>query len=189
MAEPNKELLVEPENMLFIADLDLARKAQQGEKSAFTQIYTTHLDHIYGVCMRMLANVDEAKEVTQRTIIQAWTTLGSYRGESPLAAWLHRIAVRCALDHLRSKKRLTARVEFTDDANVLDGMAGRSGVESMDLERAIALLPPQARAVLVLHDIEGYNHEEIAAMMGIVAGTSKGQLHRARRLLREALKQ
>ncbi|MFN0159040.1 MAG: RNA polymerase sigma factor [Bacteroidota bacterium] len=188
MVESYRELLVEPENILFIADLDLVRKAQHGEKSAFTQIYSEHLGHIYGVCMRMLANVDDAKEVTQRTIIQAWTMLGSYRGESPLSAWLHQIAVRSALDHLRSKKRLTARVEFTDDPDVLDGPVSRSGGESMDLARAIALLPTQARTVLVLHDIEGYNHEEIAVMMGTAVGTSKGQLHRARRLLREALK-
>ena len=114
--------------------------------------------------------------------------LGSYRGESPLSAWIHRIAVNAALDYLRARNRLTKRVEFTDNLEAFEKPDLSSPRETkMDMEQALAALPPQARAVIVLHDIEGYSHNEISGMLGIAAGTSKARLHAARRLLKEEL--
>jgi RNA polymerase sigma-70 factor (ECF subfamily) len=116
--------------------------------------------------------------------------LASYRGESPLSAWIHRIAVNVSLDYLRSRKRLNKWMEFTDDPGSFENVDPTSSPEThLDLEQAIGMLPPQARTVLVLHDIEGYSHDEISEMLGIAAGTSKAHLHSARRLLKEVLGQ
>jgi RNA polymerase sigma-70 factor (ECF subfamily) len=115
-----------------------------------------------------------------------WLKLGDFRGESPFSAWIHRIAINTVLDRLRSEKRRNARVEFSNDADAGEDDAPQKYI---DLEDAIASLPPQSRAVLILHDIEGYRHEEIGTMIGIAAGTSKAHLHRARTLLKERLQQ
>jgi RNA polymerase sigma factor (sigma-70 family) len=173
---------------LEVSDLDLIRRAKTGDRGAFTALYTRHAGHLYATCLRMLADRTLAGELAQEALVKAWQMLSSFREESPFGAWVHRIAVNAVLDYLRSRKRLDARIEFTD---VLDSYTssheGISAAESIDLEDAIASLPTQARAVLVLHDIEGYRHEEIAGMMGVVEGTSKAQLHRARKLLKERL--
>lgn len=178
------------EHTLPPSEIDLIRKAQTGDRLAFIQLYREHAGHIYAVCLRMLANPSRANELTQETIIHAWQTLSSFRGESPFSAWIHRIAVHAVLDHLRSQKRLAARVHFTDDLDPFDSQEHSSPAgTALDIEGAIASLPPQARAILILHDIEGYNHEEIGEMMSIAPGTSKAHLHRARILMKERLQQ
>ena len=118
--------------------------------------------------------------------MRAWERIGSFRGDSAFGTWLHRLAVNVVLGDRRSQGRRVARFEAVPDADIHVALPRPDGV-SLDLESAIAVLPPKARAVFVLHDVQGMSHPEIAQAMGISAGTSKGQLHRARRILREAL--
>ena len=131
----------------------------------------------------------EAERLTQDVFVRAWTRLSTFRGQSEFSSWLHRIAVNLVLEDGRSSRRRSARVDNVEDPGVFERGQRDNVVDDtrMDLERAIAQLPPGARQALVLHDIEGYKHEEIGAMLGIAAGTVKAQLHRARRLLRESL--
>jgi RNA polymerase sigma factor (sigma-70 family) len=176
------------EQQEFASDLTIARRAVTGDSETFLNLYRQNLPRIYAVCLRIVANREQAEEVTQQALIRTWQTLGSYRGESPLSAWIHRIAANAALDYLRARNRLAKRVEFTDNLEVFEKPDLSSPRENqMDMEQAIAALPPQARAVVVLHDIEGYSHNEISSMLGIAAGTSKAHLHAARRLLKEGL--
>lgn len=166
------------------SDIDLVRRACNGEKSAFLKLYEEHAGHVYAVCLRMLADTEAAKEAAQEAAVHMWLKLGDFRGESPFSAWIHRIAVTTVLDHLRSEKRRHARVEFTND---VDAGEDDPPQKYIDLEDAIASLPPQSRTVLILHDVEGYRHQEIGTMIGIAPGTSKAHLHRARALLKERL--
>ena len=129
---------------------------------------------------------EEAMERTQDVFVRAWGKLGSFRGEAAFATWLHRLAVNVVLTDRRSAGRRERRADAAAALGPRSEPAPRAGL-AVDLERAIAALPPGARAVFVLYDVEGYCHEEIAALTGIAAGTSKAQLHRARKLLREAL--
>jgi RNA polymerase sigma factor (sigma-70 family) len=174
----------------FSGDLDIARRAATGDSEAFLALYQQNLPRVYAVCLRMVADREEAGEVTQQALIRAWETLDSYRGESPLSAWIHRVAINVALDYLRSRQRLGRRVQFTDDLDIYDNPDPSSSREiQLDIEQAIAALSPQARTVVILHDIEGYSHAEISGMLGIAIGTSKAHLHAARRSLKEALGQ
>lgn len=168
---------------------DLIQKAQSGDVRAFQHVYRENVGRVYAICMRMVGEAGRAEELTQDAFVRAWEMLGSFRGESAFSSWLHRLTVNVVLIDIRTAKRYQSRVQSTDDLERYDSPgAGISG-DSIDLENAIASLPPQARAIFVLHDIEGYRHEEIAGQMGLAVGTSKAQLHRARRLLREALQQ
>lgn len=167
---------------------DAVRRAQAGDESAFEQLYREHAGRVYAVCLRLTANAVEARERTQDVFVRAWETLPSYRGESAFSTWLHRLAVNVVLMELRTAGRRDARFLAETDAPEGGGAARDSSPAlRMDLEAAVAALPPGARQVLVLHDIEGYQHQEIAEMLGIAEGTSKAHLFRARRLLREAL--
>lgn len=165
---------------------DLVARSQDGDRAAFEALYRAHVGRVYALCLRLTADRMHAEELTQDTFVQAWRRLTTFRGESAFASWLHRIAVNAALGEHRSTQRRERRV-----LPLAEPPPGRSeGADAgltLDLERAISALPPGARAVFVLHDIEGYAHQEIAGMMGVAAGTSKAQLHRARRLLREGL--
>ncbi len=167
-------------------DLTLAR-AQQGDPDAFHLLYREHVGRVYALCLRMAGNVAEAEEFTQDVFVRAWGQLATFRGDSAFSTWLHRLAVNEVLQARRSRTRREARVQPTDT----EGMARHAGPvppePTPELERAIAGLPDGAREVFVLYEIEGYQHLEIAAMTGIAEGTSKAQLHRARRLLRERL--
>lgn len=169
---------------------DLVRRAQSGDAGAFEQLYREHVGRVFAVCIRMVGNSQRAEELTQDTFVRIWEMLGSFRGESAFSSWLHRVAVNVVLVGIRSSKRYQSRVESTDDLEKHDREDQRRfDAERLDLEQAIAGLPPQARAIFVLHDIEGFKHEEIAEQMGLAVGTTKAQLHRARRLLREVLEQ
>ena len=162
--------------------------AQQGDASAFEQIYREHVGRVYGVCLRIAADPARAEELTQDVFVRLWEKLGSFRGESAFSSWLHRLAVNVALGDRRAEGRRTARVLPVEDLTVFEG-EGRVADPGtrMDLERAVALLPSAARTVFVMHDVEGYGHAEIAELTGRAEGTSKALLHRARKLLREAL--
>lgn len=144
---------------------------------------------MYAVCLRMSADPQEAERLTQDVFVRVWTRLSTFRGESEFTSWLHRLTVNVVLEDSRSTRRRIGRVENVEDPGVLErgGYASNDSDSRMDLERAIATLPPGARQALVLHDIEGFKHEEIARQLGTAVGTVKAQLHRARRLLRERL--
>lgn len=167
---------------------DPVLSAQQGDHDAFAQLYRLHAGRVYALCLRLAGDGAEAARLTQDVFVRAWERLGAFRGESAFSSWLHRLAVNVVLADRRAAGRRLRRVVTASDAPAHEGPApDQWSPERLDLERAIAGLPPGARAVFVLHDVEGYSHEEIAAMTGTAVGTSKAHLHRARRLLREAL--
>ena len=153
----------------------------------FERLYRDHADRVYGLCLRMSGDRADATELAQDVFVRAWEKLGGFRGESAFATWLHRLAVNLVLGDRRTRLRRAARE--TESAALAESSGAPLGrVDAgVDLERAIAELPPGARAVFVLHEIEGYRHDEIADMMDLSVGTSKAQLHRARALLRGVL--
>jgi RNA polymerase sigma-70 factor (ECF subfamily) len=167
--------------------------AAAGDRHAFERVYRAHVDRVFSICMRMTADRTMAEELTQDTFVRAWDKLELFRGESTFATWLHRLAVNVVLNARKAEGRLRRHVPTSTDEREDDtGIEAPAPVafapgEWMDIEQAIAGLPPGARRVFVLHDVEGYRHEEIGEMLGITAGGSKAQLHRARMLLREAL--
>ena len=166
----------------------LVRRAQNDDRAAFDALYTQHVGRIYAVCLRMSASRTEAERLTQDVFVRAWQGLKTFRGDSAFASWLYRLAVNVVLQDGRSSRRHESRIAVLPDPEVLDRRSTTTRDDDrMDLERAIASLPPGARQALVLHDIEGYKHEEIARMTGSAVGSVKAQLHRARRLLRERL--
>lgn len=165
---------------------DDVRCARAGDRAAFQRLYEEHVGRVYALCLRLTGDGDEAEDRTQDAFVLAWRKLGSYRGESAFSTWLHRLTVNVVLTERRASSRRVARSTAATATHPRAEPAPRAGLH-VDLERAIAALPPGARAVFVLYDVEGYGHQEIAEMTGIAAGTSKAQLHRARRLLREAL--
>ena len=169
------------------ADL-LVRRAQAGDEVAFRDLYRAHAGRVYAVCLRMAGERGAAEELTQDVFVRAWERLRTFRGDSAFNTWLHRLAVNVVLMERRSRIRREQRVAPAADPAVLErpGAAPPVGL-SLDLEQAIAGLPQGAREVFVLHDVEGYRHAEIAELLGIAEGTSKAQLFRARRLLRQAL--
>jgi len=185
------------------ADARLIERALAGDVAAFEQVYRREVGRVYALCLRMTADTQRARELTQTVFVRAWDRLGSFRGDSQLSSWLHRIAVNEVLIDARTERRRRARVVLaedeeptSDDSDESDrrdaprstGITVPVDTESrIDLERAIGKLPPGARTVFVLHDIEGYRHEEISRMTGSAEGTSRAQLHRARKLLMEAL--
>lgn len=171
-----------------MADDGLVRRAQAGDRAAFDDLYARHAGRVYAVCLRMAGHVAEAERLTQDAFVLAWCRLASFRGDSAFSSWLHRIAVNAVLEDRRRARRRSARLETVADPAAVEPARPPPRIEErMDLERAIAALPERAQAVLVLHDIEGYRHDEIAALLGIATGTAKAQLHRARRLLRGKL--
>ena len=167
---------------------DLVLAAQGGDENAFRSLYDRSVERIYALCLRLSADPGQAEELTQDVFVQAWRRLATFRGESAFSTWLHRLAVNVVLAEKRATGRRERRVQPVEGLEDLQS-PGRSpwpGLR-MDLDAAIAALPAGARAVFVLHDVEGYKHEEIAELSGVATGTSKAQLFRARRLLREML--
>ena len=173
--------------------IDVVRRAQAGDQAAFEELYRVHSGRVYALCLRMSADPGRAEELTQEVFLRAWKGLATFRGEASFSTWLHRLAVNVVLAERRSTGKRWERMIGTDDiepfeAATLEHRAG-PGPEGigLDLEAAIGELPEGARTVFVLYEIEGYRHQEIAAVTGTAVGTSKAQLHRARKLLREAL--
>ena len=164
------------------------RRAQQSDARAFEALYRLHVDKVYGLCLRMTGNISEAEDCTQEAFIQAWNKMMKFRGDSAFSTWLHRIAVNTVLGRIRKSKREQDRVQAVNDVYTTRVDTGDSG-ELRDLAEAINRLPERARHVFVLHAVYGYSHDEAAEMMGIAAGTSKAQLHRARRLLVQQLEE
>ena len=163
-----------------------ATLAASGDTHAFERLYRDHVARIHSLARRMLSE-DEADEITQDVFVRAWQKLGTFRGESAFGTWLHRLAVNVILAH--RSRRSTERSRWLEDEAAVDLAPARHAPAGLrqDLEAAMARLPGGARQVFVLHDVEGYRHEEIAERLGISSGTSKSQLHRARMALRTLL--
>jgi RNA polymerase sigma factor (sigma-70 family) len=164
------------------ADVALARG---GDRGAFERLYRQHVGRIRGLSLRM-AGVEFADDLTQDVFVRAWQKLGSYRGESRFGTWLYRLAVNVILEE---RRKAGARPRIQDDEHAMQklSVAAADGVAALDIASAVGQLPEGARQVFVLHDVEGYKHREIGKLVGITAGTSKGQLHRARTILRRYL--
>lgn len=168
----------------------LVAAASRGDMAAFEGLYRRHAARVHGAIVRLVGgNRSRAEDLTQEAFVRAWQALPAFRFESAFSTWLHRLAVNTALMELRSRR---SRPQDDGDEDALDVLgttdsAGHTTALTMDLERAVASLPPRARAVLVLYDVEGWQHEEIAAELGMAVGSSKAQLHRARQLLRTRL--
>ncbi len=170
-------------------DAALVRRAAAADIAAFEQLYRRHHARVHGVIARLVGQAGaRAEDLVQEAFVRAWQALPAFRFESAVSTWLHRLAVNTALMELRSRR---GRPGMDDDEDALDSLptadTAGNAMLGRDLERAVASLPPRARAVLVLHDVEGWKHEEIAAELGMAVGSSKAQLHRARHLLRERI--
>ncbi|MGH7613075.1 MAG: RNA polymerase sigma factor [Gemmatimonadales bacterium] len=167
---------------------EVVRRAQAGEEAAFEALYREHAGRVFALCLRLSGDGGRATELTQDVFVRCWEQLRSFRGESAFGSWLYRLAVNVVWSTNRGDRRRETRVRPVEDPGAHEPQreAAPPGLR-LDLERAIATLPDGAREVFVLFDIEGYRHEEIARLTGIAVGTSKAQLFRARRLLRERL--
>lgn len=165
--------------------------AASGDRRAFERLYRSHVNRIFSLCTRMCGSRVRGEELTQDVFVRAWEKLPQFRGDAQFSTWIHRVAVNIVLTDRKNEARDRKRL-IEDDPEGGDTPLQRASVtpgygDRMDITAALEELPPGARQIFVLHDIEGYKHEEIAEMCGITAGGSKAQLHRARLLLREAL--
>lgn len=155
-------------------------------------LYERHHRRVYSLCLRMLANATEAEDLTQEVFIQLFRKVGSFRGESAFTTWLHRLTVNHVLMHFRKKgvkyEKTTEEGEIGEIQDIIQSIGERPRfVDRIALDKAISELPPGYRTVFVLHDVEGFEHEEVADMLGVSVGTSKSQLHKARMRLRDLL--
>jgi RNA polymerase sigma-70 factor (ECF subfamily) len=174
------------------SDLELARAAAAGDSVAFEKLYEQHHRRVYSLCLRMLGNSTHAEDLTQEVFLQVYRKLASFRGDSAFTTWLHRLTVNQVLMHFRRRGvKLEHTSEEGDFTNVVDtplqSTRRISMVDRLALEKAISELPPGYRTVFVLHDVEGYEHNEISGLLEVSIGTSKSQLHKARMRLRELL--
>lgn len=174
------------------SDYALARRAAESDMSAFEEIYDRHHRRVYSICMRMLQNATEAEDLTQEVFIQLYRKIGSFRGDSAFTTWLHRLTVNQVLMHFRKRsvKMEKTTEEGETPVQIVNGTENPRQMPVVDriaLDAAIAQLPPGYRSVFVLHDIEGYEHEEVAKILGCSVGTSKSQLHKARLKMRKLL--
>jgi RNA polymerase sigma-70 factor (ECF subfamily) len=179
------------------SDLALAIAAGKGDMAAFEKLYERHNRRVYSLCLRMTGNTAEAEDLTQEAFLQLYRKIATFRGESAFSTWLHRLAVNVVLMHLRKKGLPEVSLDEALEPQHEDGPKKDIGardtvlagsIDRVNLERAIESLPPGYRIIFVLHDIEGYEHNEIAEMMGCSIGNSKSQLHKARMKLRDLLK-
>jgi RNA polymerase sigma-70 factor (ECF subfamily) len=181
-----------------LPDSEAIRLAQQGDPEAFEILYRRHSRRVFGVCLRMAGNQSEAEDLTQETFLTVFRKIQSFRGESAFSTWVHRVAVNTVLMRLRKKELASNSLdepndrdeeEFKTPMQLGERDLQLSGtIDRINLERAINQLAPGCRAMFMLHDVEGYRHNEIAAIAGCSVGNSKSQLHKARLRLREILR-
>lgn len=179
------------------SETQLIARAQRGDEGAFAELYEAHKRRVYSLCLRMTGDTAEAEDLSQEAFLQLFRKISTFRGESAFSTWLHRLVVNVVLMHLR--KRGIAQVPLEDVDNSQEEPVKREygdddkrlmgSVDRIGLDRAIADLPPGYRAVFVLHDVEGYEHNEIAQIMNYSIGNSKSQLHKARLKLRDFLRE
>ena len=182
-----------------MTEAEAIQLAQQGDAGAFERIYRLHSRRVYALCLRMVGNTAEAEDLTQDAFLQLFRKIGTFRGESAFSTWLHRLAVNVVLMKLRKKTLLaTSLEESTDPEDETSGPRREIGapdllltgsIDRVHLQRAIEQLPPGYRQVFVLHDVQGFEHNEIADLMECSIGNSKSQLHKARMRLRELLQE
>lgn len=179
-----------------LSEAQAIERAKHGDGAAFEILYNLHKRRVYSLCLRMTANTAAAEDLTQEAFLQLFRKIGTFRGESAFSTWLHRMAVNVVLMQLRKKGLAVVPIEESAE-NEEDLPRKELGapdakltgsVERLQLQRAIEALPPGYRSIFVLHDVEGYEHNEIASMVGCSIGNSKSQLHKARLKLRELLK-
>jgi len=178
-------------------EAEAIRLAQQGNAEAFERLYLLHSRRVYSLCLRMVSNTAEAEDLTQEAFLQLFRKIGTFRGESAFSTWLHRLAVNVVLMRLRKKTAIVSSLdEITEPDDESSGPRRDFGgpdlrltgsIDRMNLQRAIEQLPAGYKSVFVLHDMQGYEHNEIAEIMGCSIGNSKSQLHKARMRLRELL--
>jgi RNA polymerase sigma-70 factor (ECF subfamily) len=174
------------------ADLELARRARSGDASAFEELYRQHAGRLYNLVFRMTGSQQEADDLLQDVFLLAHRKLGSFRGDSSLGTWLYRLGMNHCLDYLRGRQvRMGRATDSFEDEGVAEPVAPApvvpTAISRMDLERAIGRLPDGCRAAFLLHDVEGFEHNEVARILGISEGTSKSQVHKARMKLRVML--
>ena len=198
--EPTKEKkgfldteVKEIDDLSAAKDYQLTQAASKGNMAAFEEIYNRHHRRVYSICLRMLQNATEAEDLTQDVFIQLYRKIGSFRGDSAFTTWLHRLTVNQVLMHFRKRnvKFEKTTEEGETPVQIVPGTENAKKMPIVDkiaLENAIAQLPNGYRNVFVLHDVEGYEHEEVARLLGCSVGTSKSQLHKARLKLRKLLK-
>jgi len=194
---PEKGDLTDPRQaQAGISEAEAIEKAKQGDAQAFEVLYNLHKRRVYSLCLRMTANAAEAEDLTQEAFLQLYRKIATFRGESAFSTWLHRLAVNVVLMRLRKKGLSVVPLEETTeteeetpkkDLGAEDTRLAAS-IDRLQLQRAIERLPPGYRSIFVLHDVEGYEHNEIAEIVGCSIGNSKSQLHKARLKLREFLK-
>jgi len=178
-------------------EAEAIEKAKQGDATAFQALYDRHKRRVYSLCLRMTANTAEAEDLAQEAFLQLYRKIGTFRGESAFSTWLHRLSVNVVLMHLRKKSLPVVSLEETtqpgeDDTPKkdfgADDLALSGSIDRLHLRRAVESLPPGYRMIFLLHDVEGYEHNEIAKIVGCSIGNSKSQLHKARMKLRDLLK-
>ena len=179
------------------ADAEVLARAQTGDHQAFAQLYALHKRRIYSLCLRMVGNVAEAEDLTQEAFLQLHRKIATFRGDSAFSTWLHRLAINVVLMQLRKKGLSLISLDEAMEPNPEEGPSRSFGapdlaltgtIDRLVLERAIADLPAGYRLIFILHDVEGFEHNEIASMLDCSIGNSKSQLHKARLKLREALR-
>ncbi len=179
-----------------LSEAEAIERAKQGDGQAFEVLYNLHKRRVYSLCLRMTANTAAAEDLTQEAFLQLFRKIGTFRGESAFSTWLHRMAVNVVLMQLRKKGLPVVPLEDTMETEEesprkepgADDPRLSGSIDRMQLQRSIAGLPPGYRMIFLLHDVEGYEHNEIAEMVGCSIGNSKSQLHKARMKLREILK-
>lgn len=180
-----------------LPEADAIRLAQQGDAAAFERLYRLHNRRVYSLCLRMVGNTAEAEDLTQEAFLQLFRKISTFRGESAFSTWLHRLAVNVVLMRLRKKTGAETSLEQMTEPDEESGGPRRDfgtpdlrlsgSIDRVNLQRAVDQLPPGYKAVFLLHDVQGYEHNEIAEIMGCSIGNSKSQLHKARMRLRELL--
>jgi RNA polymerase sigma-70 factor (ECF subfamily) len=180
-----------------IPEPELIRLAQQGDAAAFEALYQLHNRRVYSLCLRMVGNTAEAEDLTQEAFLQLFRKISTFRGESAFSTWLHRLAVNVVLMKLRKKSGKETSLEQVTDPDEESGTPRRDfgtldvrltgSLDRVNLQRAVEQLPPGYKAVFMLHDVQGFEHNEIAEIMGCSIGNSKSQLHKARMRLRDLL--
>ena len=178
-------------------EAEVIERAKQGDAQAFQDLYDKHKRRVYSLCLRMTANTAEAEDLTQEAFLQLYRKIATFRGESAFSTWLHRLSVNVVLMHLRKKNLPVVSLEETTQGGEEDtpkkdfgaeDLALAGSIDRLQLQRAVDDLPPGYRMIFVLHDIEGYEHNEIATIVGCSIGNSKSQLHKARMKLRDLLR-
>lgn len=180
-----------------LPEAEAIRRAQQGDAAAFERIYQLHNRRVYSLCLRMVGNTAEAEDLTQEAFLQLFRKISTFRGESAFSTWLHRLAVNVVLMRLRKKTGTESSLEEVTEPDEESGGPRKDfgapdlklsgSIDRVNLRRAVDQLPAGYKAIFVLHDVQGYEHNEIADILGCSIGNSKSQLHKARMRLRELL--